>query len=237
MIKVAVVEDNGTAAAQLTAYLERYGQENQKEFEITRFEDAVKFLDRYKDPFDLVFMDIDLPGLNGMDAAERLRGMDRRAVLIFVTNLAQFALKGYEVDALDYLIKPLQYGMFSLKLRRAVARCEEDLDSILLSQQSGYQRVLLRELCYVEVQGHKLLFHTRSEILSGAGTLAEVEEKLHGKGFLRCNKCYLVNYRYVAMVRGSSVLLKNGEELLISRPRKKSFLAELAEAMGSGNIL
>ena len=74
------------------------------------------------DDYDIVFMDIELPGINGMEAAHRLREIDQQVILIFVTNMAQFAVKGYEVDALDYIIKPAQYGPLSIKLDRAAQR-------------------------------------------------------------------------------------------------------------------
>ncbi len=235
-MKIAIVEDNSASAEKLRGYLRQYGEENQKEFDITLFGDAVSFLDRYS-PFDMVFMDIELPGMDGMEAARRLREVDRQAILLFVTNMARFAVKGYEVDAMDYLVKPVQYGSFSLKLRRALARWEQTSETILVSQPNGFQRLLLREIRYLEVSSHKLIYHTTAGPVSGAGTLVEAEEKLHSKGFLRCNKCYLVNYKHVVSVQGSDLVLTGGERLLISRPRKKSFMAELAAAMGCENVL
>ena len=225
-MKIAIVEDNPASAEKLRGYLRQYGEENQKEFDITLFGDAVSFLDRYS-PFDMVFMDIELPGMDGMEAARRLREVDRQAILLFVTNMARFAVKGYEVDAMDYLVK----------LRRALARWEQTSETILVSQPNGFQRLLLREIRYLEVSSHKLIYHTTAGPVSGAGTLVEAEEKLHSKGFLRCNKCYLVNYKHVVSVQGSDLVLTGGERLLISRPRKKSFMAELAAAMGCENVL
>ena len=158
-MKIAIVEDNPASAEKLRGYLRQYGEENQKEFDITLFGDAVSFLDRYS-PFDMVFMDIELPGMDGMEAARRLREVDRQAILLFVTNMARFAVKGYEVDAMDYLVKPVQYGSFSLKLRRALARWEQTSETILVSQPNGFQRLLLREIRYLEVSSHKLIYHT-----------------------------------------------------------------------------
>ena len=132
-MKIAIVEDNSASAEKLRGYLRQYGEENQKEFDITLFGDAVSFLDRYS-PFDMVFMDIELPGMDGMEAARRLREVDLQAILLFVTNMARFAVKCYEVDAMDYLVKPVQYGSFSLKLRRALARWEQTSETILVSQ-------------------------------------------------------------------------------------------------------
>ena len=104
MFKIAIVEDNRAAMEKLQGYLERYAQENNEKFDIASFGDALAFLDSYRRIYDMVFMDIELPFINGMEAAQRLREIDKQVVLLFVTNMAQFAVKGYEVDALDYLV-------------------------------------------------------------------------------------------------------------------------------------
>ena len=124
MLNIAIVEDDPQAAGLLTDYLDRYAQERGISCNSVIFNDAVDFLTGYKASFDLVFMDIELPGLDGMEAARRLREMDRSVILIFVTNMANFAVKGYEVDALDFIVKPVTYFPFSIKLDRAVKRLE-----------------------------------------------------------------------------------------------------------------
>lgn len=237
MFKIAIVEDNYASAEKLRGFLERYAAENGENFDITVFSDALMFLDSYKRIYDMVFMDIELPFIDGMEAAKRLRAVDSQVILIFVTNMAGYAVKGYEVDALDYLVKPVHYGDFELKLRRAVARREEAQEAILVVRQSGFLRLRLQEICYIEVRGHTLIFHTETGPVSGSGTLLETEEKLKSKGFLRCNKCYLVNQKHIAGVHGYTLLMTGGEELQISRPRKKAFMSELAETMGNENVL
>lgn len=237
MFKIAIVEDNHAAAEKLQGYLERYAEENGEKFDIAVFGDALAFLDSYRRIYDMVFMDIELPFIDGMKAAQRLRELDQQVILIFVTNMAQFAVKGYEVDALDYLVKPVHYGDFELKLRRAVSRLKDSQEAILVLRQSGMMRLKLQEIGYIEVRGHTLIFHTETGEITGSGTLHELEEKLRDKGFLRCNKCYLVNQRHIAAVQGYTLVMVEGEELMISRPRKKTFMSELAETMGNENVI
>ena len=237
MLRVAIVEDSPKELEHLRECLDRYAEERKTAFEMVTFGDAADFLEHYRANYDMVFMDIELPGINGMEAAHRLRQIDQQVILIFVTNMAQFAVKGYEVDALDYIIKPVQYGPLSIKLDRAAARHRAAGESIMVAQPTGTLRVLLREVLYVEVQGHRLTYHTEQGEVTGSGTLQDTEARLRGKGFLRCNKCYLVNQRHIQQVRGTDLLLTNGESLQISRLRKKDFLEELSRSMGNELVL
>lgn len=237
MYKLAIVEDNQLAAQKLQGFIQRFGDEQQERFEISVFHDALDFLDGYRQNYDMVFLDIELPMLDGMEAARRLRKIDQQVSIIFVTNMSQYAVEGYEVHAADYLVKPIHYGEFESKLRRIIARHKEMDEAILVIRQSGYMRLRLREIQYIEVRGHKLIFHTETEEILGGGTLAETESKLKSKGFLRCNQCYLVNQRHIAAVQGYTLVLTSGESLQISRPRKKTFMGELAESMGNENVL
>lgn len=236
-MRIAIVEDSAEELAALQQCLQHYAQTHAQQFEFSAFCDATAFLERYHADYDIVFMDIELPGINGMEAAHRLRALDKQVILIFVTNIARYAVKGYEVDALDYILKPVRYGSMCVKLDRAVARCKAAAEAVTILQQSGTLRLLLREILYIEVSGHRLTYHTEQGTYPGSGTLQEVEDKLRSKGFLRCNKCYLVNQKQVRGVQGNMLLLSNGETLQISRLRKKAFLEELSDSMGNEVVL
>lgn len=237
MLNVAIVEDDDVAADKLRACLDRYHADMGVAFGVTRFVEATSFLEGYKPSYDIVFMDIEMPNMNGMEAARRLRDIDEQVVLIFVTNMAQFAAKGYEVDALDYIVKPFSYLDFERKLKRAVRICERESSSVTIAQQGGTVRLLLRDIAYIEVHGHNLVFHTDEGTLQGSGTLAEAQARLEDCGFLRCSKAFLINVRHVYKIHGNTVLLVNGEELPIGRAFKKTFMESFAQLIGAGNVL
>ena len=120
MRNIAVVEDRDSDAKRLTEYIERFAKEEAQEFHIDRFASAADFLEGYRSVYAVVLMDIQMPKLNGMDGAMQLRRLDKTVSILFITNLVQYAQRGYEVDAVGFLVKPVQYYDFSLKFRKAL---------------------------------------------------------------------------------------------------------------------
>lgn len=120
MINVAIVEDDKKAAERLSSFFSKYGAEHGIEFRTVHFESSVNFLSVYSCDYELIMMDIDMPEMNGMELVRRIRERDTEVMIIFVTNLAQYAVKGYEVDAFDFMVKPVTYAEFSMKMLRAV---------------------------------------------------------------------------------------------------------------------
>jgi len=120
MIKIAIVEDEAAVRDQLTDYVRRYTRQYGTEFEVTCFTDGDEILENYRPAFDIIFLDVEMKRLNGMETAQRIRELDDDVLLIFITNMAQYAIKGYSVGALDYVLKPVPYFAFSQQLQKAV---------------------------------------------------------------------------------------------------------------------
>lgn len=120
MVYVAIVEDDARAAQRLENHLNRFAAETEEQLHIEIFPDALQFLDGYAPVWQLVFMDIEMPNIDGLDAAKRLRAIDEGVQIVFVTNMAQYAIQGYEVRAMDFIVKPVEYGSFFMKMKRAI---------------------------------------------------------------------------------------------------------------------
>lgn len=232
MINIAVVEDEKICASHIIELINRYATEHNVAFITRHFSNAIEFLECNK-TFDIVFMDIELPDMDGMKASERFREMDEQAIIVFVTNMANYAVKGYKVGALDFVVKPLVYEHLDIVLNRAerIVRERRAEPEIKISLINGFVRLRASEIYYVEISDHTLIYHTERGEVTATGKLNALEKLLAPAGFARCNNCYLVNMKYVKSVSGYSVTV-GGDELQISHPKRKRFMSALSLYIG-----
>jgi len=231
MIRVAIVEDDAIFARQLKDYLQRYARENGQEFSITCYTDGDEIVEEYTAELDIILMDIQMTFMNGMQAAEEIRRMDEEVSIIFVTGAPQFAIRGYKVGAMDYLVKPVEYYAFSQSMVRAIRRIPEKRERyITLNIHGGRVRVNVNNIRYIEVFDHNLVFHTLRGDYETKGTMSAMEEELAGESFYKSSKGCLVNLRYVDAVMGSTAVI-GGDNLQISRARRKGMMDALNEYM------
>lgn len=225
MIRIAILEDDPADLLQLEQCLRRYEQEQQEHFSIDSFSHPSVFLDQFKSNYDLVFLDIQLPMVNGMEVARQLRASDDVFTLIFITNLEQYAVEGYSVDALDFVVKPINYCRFSSMLRKALRKISRQQEKEFVLQSSGnLVRLRLSQIYYVEIRDHLLIYHTELGNFTAWGKMAEVEQQLAEHDFARCSTSHLVNLHHVSSLSGNDVVVA-GTKLPISQRRRKSFYA------------
>ena len=231
MVNIAIVEDDRQQADQLEAALKRYSQEFRTPLKTTVYYNAMPFLGKYTAEYDIIFMDILMPMMNGMDAARILREKDEKVMVIFVTNMQQYAIQGYEVGAFDFILKPVSYPEFKLKFTRALNKLmpQKKTASILIKSDSGMVRLTPEQIIYVEVQQHHCIYHTKQGDYKQYQTM---ETQLEDFGFARCNNYLLVNLAYVTKIEGMNVHV-NGTVLPVSYPRKKQFSDKFSIFMGA----
>lgn len=227
MLNIAIVEDEKSEQEQLSSFLKRFALEYGVEFNIKTFLSGIAFLDSYKPNYDIVFMDIDMPVLNGLETSRQLRRLDASVMLFFVTSLAQFAINGYEFDAVDYLLKPLNYMSFSLKLKRIIKKYSISKNyDIMVKTPKGEVRFSSDLIIYVEINMHSIIYHTDQGDYRAYGTMKQVIAQLPESEFALCNSSYLVSLRHISQIDGYNVYL--GDKVLpISRPKRKSFIEAL----------
>lgn len=233
MINIAIVEDDKEQAAELEAALRQYSGEFKTPLQISVFYNAVVFLEKYTAEYDIIYMDIMMPMLNGMDASRMLREKDDQVMLIFVTSMQQFAIQGYEVGASDFIVKPVNYPEFKLKFTRVLGRLpQKENEDILVKTETGFVRLPPAQIAYVEVRGHHCVYHTALGEYRQYQTMKSVEAQLERHGFVKCNNFLLVNLAHVRKIEGMSVFV-DSEELQMSHPRRKEFSQRFAEFSGS----
>ena len=232
VIRVAIVEDEKAVQEQLADYIKRYTRQYGTEFEVKVFGDGVDILDDYRPVYDLILLDVEMKHLDGMETAQRIRALDHEVTIIFITNMAQYAINGYAVGALDYVLKPVPYFAFSQQLKKVEAQLHRRVrHHLAVPVEGGLRRLDTANIYYIESEGHKVHFYTEDGELTAPGALKTLEEKLAGQPFARCNSGYLVNLAQVKAVQQNTVEV-GPYELQVSRPRRKAFLAALTDYIG-----
>ena len=233
-MQVAIVDDSDADASSLISYLNQFSADHGVALEVERFSNAGLFFREKTDRFSLVILDIDMPGMNGVECAHVIRETDPDIVIMFVTNLPQYALAGYEVEAVDYVIKPISYGAFSLKMQKALRYVGRNTDSrVTLKTKNGLASLSVWEILYVESLRHYLTYHTTTGTVRVRGSMGAAEKDLAASHFARCNSGYLINLRHVRGIDGEDVLVGQAEERLrISRSRRADFLAAISRYAG-----
>ena len=237
MHRILMIEDSDEAANTLQSHIDRYAAETGIKCSVTRKISAFDLAGGDEAHYDLIFLDIELPGINGMEAAEAMREHDPETPIIFVTNLAQYAVHGYAVDALDFVVKPVEYYDFKLRMDKAVRKIgRTEQRSLRIPSESGFRIVSVADVCYIDVSNHDLAIHLAcGETAIMRATLSKMEEELAGTTFVRISNSCLINADRIHSINGSIVRMSTGDELAISRTKKKSALEALASYYGGGS--
>jgi two-component system response regulator LytT len=233
MYRILLVEDDDRGAMRLSSLLERYGKERGKEFQTKRLRSAFD-LPEEAATADLVFLDIELPGTDGMKAAEELGSSGLDVPIIFVTNLAQYAVQGYAVSALDFIVKPVDYAALTLRMERAVKTMDSRRGQTLsVHAKEGLRIFPARDLVLVETRGHDIAYVLRDGTeLTVRKALREAAAELPSPPFIQVSSGSIINMAYVTGIEGSKIELVDGTDVFISRSKRKSCLEALARYLG-----
>mgnify|MGYP000003697097 CR=1 FL=1 len=233
VLRVAVVDDEDVQRAELVSMVERFAREGGLGIATVEFSDGRDLLaSGDADKLDIILLDIEMADVDGMKAARRLRTAGVTSQIVFVTNMAQYAIKGYEVGAIDFIVKPVRYASFAFKLRRAVeAACARRPRTVWLGSAGEGRRVRTDDIIFVEVRGHRLIYHTVRGDVELWDTMRHAIELLGGAGFALCNVCYLVNLDRVTRLEGETVYVGD-QGLKISRGKRREFVDALTRSMG-----
>jgi len=240
-MQVAVCEDSQRDAQRIIEMLEVYRAEKQLDLQARVFDSAEALLDAFEPgAFQIIFMDVLLGGLTGVEAVRKIRARDEDCAVIFITVSEGYAVEGFALRATHYLLKPVEYDMFCQAMDRCKEQTRQFARYIEVMVNREPVRILTREIRYAEVFKNLCVIHMVNNDVKTYTAIDTLEEKLGGAPFLRCHRSYIVNLRRVTDLREDVFCLEGGGEVRISKAylagAKKAyrdFCAELADKQGA----
>lgn len=232
MIKCAICDDEPHMVQEISNHLSQYMNEKQiTSYCVNSFSSGRSLLENGCD-FDVIFLDIQMEQPDGMETAKILRQRKNHSLLIFVTVLKEYVFDAFEVEAYDYLIKPLDRGHFNKTMDRAVRTLEQRAaKSIAVWRGASCEIILLAQIVYCEVQGRKIYIHQNDgKITDYYEKLEDLERRMDGR-FFKCHRSYLVNLEYVRGCHSGQVILPQGDKIPVSRLRERDLTQALLRYM------
>lgn len=233
MITIAVCDDSKNMVDAMKAYLDEYREKTEKELCVFTFLSGEELLNNYNCKYDIIFLDIRMPGMNGIQVAEKIREKDQKVIIIFLTSLVQHALDGYKVRAANYLIKPITKNRLKMEIDRWTMQLEQKEEPfITVHNDNGNYKLLLKSISYIETYNRNLMIHTDQGNIVCYWKLKEMENMIKKYGFARNHSSYIVNLFYVSNIEKMEIKLITGERLPIGKSKKKEFMQELSSYWG-----
>lgn len=221
-MRIAVCEDNKEHAEILKGMIKEWAEEEQVKVEIGHYMSAEQFLFCWEKEakYDLIFLDIEMAKMSGMELARYIRRVDRAVLIVFTTGIVDYVFRGYEVSAFRYLRKPLREREVLAALKKAHHEIEEGKrDAVIVPTAEGALRVFKNDIYYVEVDNHYIIMHTKQGNLRYKEKLGNVEPMFPEPGFCKCHRSYIVNLHHVGLLTKDKVEIDNGDTLPVSKAR------------------
>lgn len=238
MYTIVIIDDDKKASDNLKERIESFQQSGKCEFSIRIYSSGKKYLEENIDT-DILFLDVEMPEMNGIEIAKEVRKKSKKTAILFCTNYQQFAINGYEVNAIGYMVKPVSDYSLTLNLTHALRYLEEIKESqnrkIQLKSFQGIIVLELKDILYVEVKKHNLFFHLTPDSnyqenpVKVRGSMDEISKPLYDFSFSKVGQSFLVNLSHIKKTRSDKILMEDGTELPLSRIYKPSFLEDFTQ--------
>ncbi len=231
MIKIGICEDEKEMQNLIESHLQNLLKN--REYKIEKYISGEELLQANFEDIDILLLDIQMGKLSGMDTARRIREVNSKMEIIFITSLIDYVQEGYEVRAYRYLLKPIELE----ELKKHVLNCINEIEKnknhyILIKNKSNTYKIYSNEITYIEVQKKDMLIHTINKDFDVRYSLEKVEKDLNLDKFVRCHKSFLVNLTYVENIKSNIAILESGEEVPISRYRYKEVKEKFLRFIG-----
>lgn len=215
-VRICICDDSSEERAFINALVREWSRQSGTDVSVCEFPTAEAFLFEYEDLVpDLVLLDIEMPGMNGVELAKRLRKGNKLIQIVFITGYSEYIAEGYEVAALHYLLKPVSPEKLFSTLDRALEKQETDGRKIVFETSAETVQLLFYEIRYIEVMKNYITVYAEGSY-TVKRTLKEIERELDER-FLRVGRSYIVNLHYVSRVTRSEIFLRGGESVPLPR--------------------
>lgn len=239
MISIAIVDDEEVIREQIKQLAERISIDQNIKNEIFLYSSGKEFLDTKKQP-DIIFLDIQMDGINGIDLAKEFRKQNKESKIIFITAIKEYVFDAFEVAAFYFLLKPVAEEKFTEIFTKAVCEVEQGKKqkNKQIFIQSKNRNITLKQnsILYIENRLKKVEIHTMKDRIEIYATMKELEQQL-GENFYRCHRGYLVNMSYIEEYNSSMITLNNGEMILMSKEKYSDFVKAYMSYLRNGGIM
>ena len=238
MLSIAVCDDEVIECCNMAKRIKEIMEEMKTPCIIRQFLSGGELLQALES-FDIVFLDIIMQDLDGMKTAQAFRKKASDKILIFVSSSREYVFEAYDVEAFQYLLKPVEGRKLKSVLQKAVLKTKSrSLEFIIVSKEKQKKKLFLDDVNYFEIKGRIVDAHGPEGIFTYYEQIGELENKIRDKGFFRCHKSYLINLKYVDGYSRKEVVLENGEKIVIAKRRYDKFVQEMLKVMRkNGGIL
>ena len=238
MLSIAVCDDEIIECCNMARKIKDILEEMGRPCIVRQFQSGGELLQALES-FDIVFLDIIMQDLDGMKTAQIFREKASDKIIIFVSSSREYVFEAYDVEAFQYLLKPVDDRKLKRVLQKAVLKTERcSREFIIVSSERQKKKLFLDDIYYFEIKGRVVDVHGPEGIFTYYEQIGELENKLCDKGFFRCHKSYLVNLKYVDVYNRREVTLENGERIVIAKRRYDKFVQEVLKVMRkNGGIL
>lgn len=224
MLLIAVCDDIPIECADIAKQIETILKQSNTDFMIKKFFGGLELI-QSRESFDIIFLDIKMPNINGMELAKQIRKQGRQSLIIFITSASEYVFDAFDVEAFQYLLKPIQTDKLKNVLEKATKKMQIDanIDFLMISANRQIQKVFLKDILYIESIGRIAKIHCNNGTLETYEQIGILEDKLSDKFFFRCHKCFLVNLNFVDAFNKTEVRLENGEKIMLAKRRYEDF--------------
>ena len=238
MLSIAVCDDEIIVCSNIAAKIRNNMEQMKTPCLIRQFNSGRELL-QAQEEFDIVFLDIIMRDPDGMTTAQLLRTKAPDTILIFISSSREYVFDAYDVEAFQYLLKPIDAGKLRRVMQKAVCKAAtHSSEYMMISIERQKKKIYLDDICYFEIRGRKIDIHKTDDTLTYYEQIGILEKNLQGKGFFRCHKSYLINLKHVDTYNRQEVTLDNGEKIMIAKRRYDDFINEILSYMRkSGGII